>query len=229
MKYILWDIDGTLLRTGKAGLKALEQTMLDLYNQPIHIDFSCAGRTDTFIAQELFKQIPHHAELDIRSEVPKILQYYADILPPLIKDYRHLGMIFPHVVENLEYLHQQPDYTSVLLTGNIMLGARAKLIGYGLNHFFNYELSGFADNHTLRNEIAADCLRKIQAHDPHVQADDLIVVGDTPHDIMCANHIGARCIAVATNGSLDELAQLNPWHACQELPTVDKFKELLRF
>ena len=231
MKYILWDIDGTLIRTGGASLKSLEQAMIDLYGQEIKIDFSCAGRTDPFIANELFKKLTNCANLDPTKEIPAILNRYLEILPTLIETHKHLGTILPNVQDILEHLNELDTCTSVLLTGNIAKGARAKLTAYNINHFFNYELSGFGDKHDIRNNIAADCFQKIRLADPSATPDDLFVVGDTLHDIACANHIGARCIAVATNNvtSVEALAQANPWHVCQELPCPTTFAKLISY
>lgn len=228
LKYILWDIDGTLIKTGRAGLKALEQAMFDLYGEHIQIDFSCAGRTDYFIAGQLV-QLVKNQPVDAAAEIPKILKRYQELLPDLLSHYKPLGAIMPNVIPILEYLHNNPDYTSVLLTGNLIEGARAKMRCYGLDKYFSYELSGFGDQKSLRNEIARECLEKIRAHDLSVTTDDLLVIGDTLHDIECADHIGVRCLAVATNGttSMEALAQANPWHVCKQLPPAKKFAKLL--
>ena len=55
------------------------------------------------------------------------------------------------------------------------------------------------------------------------------MIGDTPHDIECANAIGARTIAVATGGySRAELMKHRPWRVFDELPDVDEFARLIR-
>jgi phosphoglycolate phosphatase-like HAD superfamily hydrolase len=56
----------------------------------------------------------------------------------------------------------------------------------------------------------------------------VFVVGDTPHDIHCANAIGARTVAVATGGyTLEELETHRPWRAFAELPPADEFVRLI--
>ena len=56
----------------------------------------------------------------------------------------------------------------------------------------------------------------------------VFVVGDTPHDIQCANAIGARTVAVATGGyTLEELESHHPWRAFPELPSADEFVRLI--
>jgi phosphoglycolate phosphatase-like HAD superfamily hydrolase len=61
-----------------------------------------------------------------------------------------------------------------------------------------------------------------------VAESDAFVIGDTPHDIECANAIGVRTIAVATGGyDQDELRPLGPWRLYDELPAPDEFLRLV--
>jgi ribonucleotide monophosphatase NagD (HAD superfamily) len=56
----------------------------------------------------------------------------------------------------------------------------------------------------------------------------MFVIGDTPHDIECANAIGVRTIAVATGGySVDELREHHPWQLFDTLPPPDVFMRLV--
>ena len=56
----------------------------------------------------------------------------------------------------------------------------------------------------------------------------MFVIGDTPHDIECANAIGARTIAVATGGyTVEELRAHRPWRVFDELPAPDEFMWLI--
>lgn len=228
MKYILWDIDGTLIKTGRAGLYALVQTMDDLYSLKFEFDFPAGGRTDLFIAQQLLNKLPNKHELDLDVEAKKLLQHYQCLLPQFLKKHKPDGVIMPNIIQILDYLHASTLHKSVLLTGNTRVGAEEKMHCYGLHKYFDFELSGFGDNTIYRNEIAQDCLTKLRSAHPNICADDIIVVGDTLHDISCADHIGAKCIAVATGGeSLDNLAQANPWQVYKTLPKINVFAELL--
>lgn len=228
LKYILWDIDGTLIRTGRAGLHALTQTMADLYALEFEFDFPAGGRTDVFIAQQLLKKLPNHDSLNMPKEVERLLDYYKQLLPDFLEKYKADGLIMPNIVPILEYLHRHDDYKSVLLTGNLRSGAQHKMDCYGLSQYFDFELSGFGDHTIYRNEIAQTCFNKLRHADASANANDMIVIGDTLHDISCADHISARCIAVATGGeSLDNLAQANPWQVYAKLPNADVFAELM--
>ena len=92
-----------------------------------------------------------------------------------------------------------------LLTGNIQLGAEIKLRRFGLWNFF--VMGGFADDHEDRNHIAVAALaRARRVLDPHLQPQEVVVIGDTPFDVRCGKFIGAKTLAVATGGSkIEEL------------------------
>jgi len=56
----------------------------------------------------------------------------------------------------------------------------------------------------------------------------MFVIGDTPHDIECANAIGVRTIAVATGGySVEELREHHPWRLFDQLPPPAEFLRLV--
>jgi phosphoglycolate phosphatase-like HAD superfamily hydrolase len=112
-----------------------------------------------------------------------------------------------------------------LLTGNTRGGARAKLTHYDLFRYFPD--GAFAEDASERSVIAGRALDLAKRAGP-VSDEGVFVIGDTPHDIQCANAIGARTVAVATGGySLDELESHHPWRAFRELPAVDEFIRLI--
>ena len=152
-----------------------------------------------------------------------MVKRYEDLLPaalPLKK-----GRVLPNVREILDRLAHRDDVRSYLLTGNTRGGAKAKLTHYDL---FRYFLDGaFAEDASDRSVIAARALEVARRAGP-VSDQGVFVVGDTPHDIHCANAIGARTVAVATGGySLDERESLRPWRAFSELPPADEFIRLI--
>ena len=90
---------------------------------------------------------------------------------------------------------------SGLLTGNLRRAADIKLSHCGLFEYFSF--GGFGDIHTDRGKVARDALGQAQAFlGQPIAPEQMWVVGDTPHDIHCAQTIGARVAAVCT-GSFD--------------------------
>jgi phosphoglycolate phosphatase-like HAD superfamily hydrolase len=104
-----------------------------------------------------------------------------------------------------------------LLTGNVRLGAEIKLRRYNLWDVF--EVGGFADDNEDRNQIAVAAFeRGSRVLGRQLRGEEIVVVGDTPHDIRCGRFIGAKTLAVATGGAkLDELKKHQPDWAVEDL------------
>ena len=219
---LFWDIDGTLLTTGKAGVPAWEIAVREIVGRDFELaSFRVAGLTDYQIAVRTFEMLGVDAdELTIRRMVAR----YEELLPTELPKKR--GHVMPNVREILERMQREPDVHLYLLTGNTPGGARAKLTHYDLFKYF--EGGAFAEDAGDRASIAARALSLAHANSP--VGDDLaFVIGDTPHDIECANAIGARTIAVATGGySRAELMKHRPWRVFDVLPPVDEFAHVIR-
>jgi phosphoglycolate phosphatase-like HAD superfamily hydrolase len=163
----------------------------------------------------------------------RMVRRYEELLP----DYLPLkqGRVLPNVREILEALRDRTDVRSFLLTGNTRGGARAKLTHYDLFKYFTGPVSrgpadaqgAFAEDTGARATIAARALELARGVAP-IADEKVFVIGDTPHDVECANAIGARTIAVATGGyTRHELAPHGAWRIVDELPPVDEFIELI--
>ena len=221
MTVLFWDIDGTLLTTGKAGVPAWEQAVREVIGHDFQLSsFRVAGLTDFQIAVRTFEMLGVEAgEETLKSMVRR----YEELLPTALPQKQ--GRVLPNVREILDLLERRTDVRSYLLTGNTRGGARAKLTHYDLFRYFSD--GAFAEDASERTVIAARALDLARRAGP-VADEAIFVVGDTPHDIHCANAIGARTVAVATGGySLDELESHRPWRAFAELPPADEFIRLI--
>jgi len=129
------------------------------------------------------------------------------------------------VREILDMAEEHDDVRSYLLTGNTRGGARAKLTHYDLLRYFPD--GGFAEDTRERSTIAERALA-LARRNGSLDEQHVFVIGDTPHDVHCANAIGARTIAVATGGyTATELAEHLPWRVFQELPSPHDFLRLV--
>ncbi len=220
-KVLFWDIDGTLLTTGKAGVPAWEAAVREVTGREFQLSaIRVPGLTDFQIAARTFEMLGLEQD-DAR--IRQMVRRYEELLPsslPLKK-----GTVLPNVREVLERLTSRHEVRSYLLTGNTRGGGRAKLTHYGLVHFFPD--GACAEDARDRATIAVRALDLARRNGP-VADDAVFVIGDTPHDIHCADAIGARTIAVATGGySIEELSAHQPWRVFAELPPVDEFIRLI--
>jgi phosphoglycolate phosphatase-like HAD superfamily hydrolase len=197
------DIDGTLVLTGGAGHTAFARTLaLDFGIEPNDHTVQFAGRSDRAIAMDLFRG---HG---IATTTENWLRFRAAYLGRLEEALTMCsGYVLPGVESLLAELTARGDVALGLLTGNIREGARRKLVYYGLwNHF---AFGGFGDEYLERCDIAAAALASARHHLAGRESNSngsqvgdalgqVIVIGDTQHDIDCGRSIGARCVAVPT-------------------------------
>jgi phosphoglycolate phosphatase len=219
---LFWDIDGTLLTTDRAGAVAWEDAVRDLTGRPFDLSaIRIAGLTDYQIAVEVWLALDVPADA---TRIAELVRAYEARLPERLP--QRNGRVLPNVREILLHVQARDDIRSYLLTGNTRQGARAKLGYYGLSQFFND--GAFAEDTGDRESIARRGLELARRAGP-VAADRLFVIGDTPHDIRCANAIGARTLAVATGGyTVEELEPHHPWRIVSELPAPPAFLDLLQ-
>ena len=191
-KLFLFDIDGTLLASGGAGWKALETACAELFGTGDLAGIDIAGRTDTSIARQLFERYGQEPTPENSTRLfDCYLRHLADFLP------KTNGQLLPGVIELLETLKSRADCVVALLTGNLARGAELKLSHYGLWKYFDF--GAYADDHHDRNELGpVACARARDRHGLQFAPDDIIVLGDTPHDVACARAMGARAVAIAT-------------------------------
>ena len=221
MTVLFWDIDGTLLTTGKAGVPAWEAAVRETTGKPFELSsIRVPGLTDYQIAVRTFELLGVRATDGL---LQRMVARYEEMLPETLPSRQ--GSVLLHVREILERLRPRSDVRSYLLTGNTRAGARAKLTHYNLVQYFPD--GGFAEDAGSRASIAVRALEVARRHGP-VRPDGVFVIGDTPHDIECAAAIGARTIAVATGGyTVEELSRHAPWRVFAALPPPTEFERLL--
>ncbi len=220
----LFDIDGTLIRTGGAGVKAFAKVFATEFGATDGFDrLKFAGRTDLSLVREFFRF--HHIP-DDTGNFHRFFEHYVFWLDQMLRESK--AEVCPGVRALLEGFQALPEPPVLgLLTGNIRLGAEIKLRHLNLWHFF--EIGGFADDHEERDQIAAIARRRGSQKLQRELADhEVLVIGDTPLDIRCARAIGAKVLAVATGGAtLEELKQGRPDWVVPDL-TVLSAAELMR-
>jgi len=205
-KLLLFDIDGTLLLTGRAGEHALRVAFKERFGVDDDLSsISFAGSTDGAIARQMF------APYDIPPTPENIADLFDGYVHHLALELpRREGTVLPGIVALLEALHGREDCVLGLLTGNIAKGAELKLSHYGVWDFF--EFGAFADDHVDRNKLGPVAhSRAVEKHGSSFEAEDVFVLGDTPRDIDCARAAGFVAVAIATGSyGKDELAAHRP-------------------
>ena len=219
-RLVLFDIDGTLVHTGGAGIKAFAKVFATEFGAVDGLErLKFAGRTDPSLVREFFAmhRIPATTE-----NFRRFFDQYVFWLDHILATSRTEAC--PGICEFIRDLQALPQPPLVgLLTGNIRLGAEIKLRHFDL--WKEFVTGGFADDSEDRNQIAvAAQQRGRRLLGNSLRGDEILVVGDTPHDIRCGRAIGAKVLAVATGGAkLDELKRHQPDWAVE---TISEFESL---
>ena len=220
---ILFDIDGTLLLSGRAGLRAMTRAFEQTFG--ITEGFkgeSFGGRTDSYLVSKALVQagLPDNEENHHR--------FRGNYLPLLAEEIQHPGQghkgLMAGARELLEALEEHDHLHLALLTGNYREAAEIKLQHFEIWEFF--EWGAFSDDAADRNALVPIARSRAETYDIPAEAiERVIVIGDTPHDIECARVAGARCIAVATGGY--SMAQLKEAGADEVLPDLSDTERVI--
>jgi phosphoglycolate phosphatase len=216
---VLFDIDGTLIQTGRAGVRGMNRAFGDLFGAPDALDgVPVAGRTDRAIVSEVLAKIGQPAE---PSTITRVRDEYCRNLPGALADpaSRPMGVL-PGVTELLDVLAMRDDVVTALLTGNFVAGAQIKLGHFDL--WTRFAFGAFGDEHTERRALVPVAVSEAERHGHATFGPDrIVVIGDTPLDVDCAHAYGARAIAVATGMySMDTLREHNAALTVQTLADV---------
>lgn len=209
--------------TGGAGQRAMARAFEELFAvSDAFRDIQMAGRTDTWI---LSKAAAVHGILP--AALFAFQEAYLAHLERELEPPNPRKTMTPGIRPLLDTLASRDDTYLALLTGNYEKAARLKLEHFDLWRYF--QCGAFADDADDRNSLLPKALERIRAcGGPAVQPADVIVVGDTPHDVACALAAGARPVGVATGPfSMEQLRDSGAEAVFEDLGDTDAFLKLL--
>ncbi|HEV7744300.1 MAG TPA: HAD hydrolase-like protein [Pyrinomonadaceae bacterium] len=200
LRILLWDIDGTLIHSLRRGafkdytVPMLEEVFGTAGRLP---EMIVSGMTDLQIVGEALKQEGFSNE-DIFERIDHLRESYMTAMRRATGNGEEFFQVLPGAREVLKTVHEHPRYRSALLTGNIEAAAYLKMELVGMSEFFDLP-GAFGDESHDRRDLPALAHERIRKHlQMDLGPDQFIVIGDTPNDIDCARHFGARSLAVGT-------------------------------
>ena len=195
----LFDIDGTLIRSGGAGGLAMGRALEEAFDVPPDTRGVCfSGRTDRGITLDLF------AAHEIEATQQNFELFYETYLSKLSEALEERdGVVLPGAVELLNLVSGGSGQAALgLLTGNMQAAAKRKLEHFGLWDYFSF--GGYGDVDANRDDVAGRAIEAVAQYlNRPVEPKHAWVIGDTPNDIQCARAHGMKVICLPT-GECDE-------------------------
>lgn len=192
MHLVLFDIDGTLIDSGGAGIRSLDLAFKKLFSIENAFDgINMAGKTDLQIIKE---GLTKHG-IATNGNLDSITNAYLEHLRREINNGRK--HVKPGIYDVLRELSFMENVRVGLLTGNLESGARIKLEPFNLNRYFPSGAFG-SDDEDRDNLLPIAVRRFEELYSTRVKFYNCTVIGDTPKDIYCSKPYGAKSIGVAT-------------------------------
>ena len=199
MKLILFDIDSTLLRDGGAAGRAFNQAFVEQFGvTPGHVDKF--GKTDGEIAANA-AEVTLNRDLTV-DEFQRLKERYGELYPLLLA--QSTGFILlSGVMELCSSLNDNPLFALGIQTGNFRRQAAIKLERAGLDGFFRF--GGYGSDSRERVELVRMAIeRGRKTVGKAVNSNDVIVIGDSIHDVKAGKANGAFSVGVATGANNTE-------------------------
>lgn len=208
----LFDIDGTLLHAHGSGRDAFNAVFLEQHGlADASAGISYGGKTDGQLVDEIFA-----SRIGRPVTAAERAAFLTAYLLKLRENVSTRGVeVIQGVVQTLDWLGARSDVHLGIATGNVREGAMVKLSAANLERWFAF--GGYACDSHVRAELVAKAAARGRENR---NVREVVVVGDTVHDIAAARAVGATVCAVATGSdSVDALAHADAvWTSMTELP-----------
>jgi phosphoglycolate phosphatase-like HAD superfamily hydrolase len=213
---VLWDIDGTLVYAGEIAGDVFDDAIEEVTGLRPKGRIRMSGKTDPEITLEYLEMLG-------LGDTERCLDEILEALARNLAARRHLiteqGRVLPGVVDAIDAIGAIGGVEQTILTGNLVANARIKLAAFGLDDRFDFAIGAYGSDHRDRRElvpIALDRSRRLRNRE--IVLDEVLIIGDSPNDLVCARAGGVRCLLVATGRfGIDELAAFEPDYVMADL------------
>lgn len=193
IKLLIFDFDGTLADTHELIIQTNQEAMRRM-GFPVLEDQVISRTIGLPLEEGILTMVPQLAREDLPAWVKTYRAIFDELKTKIIPG------LFPHVKETLEALHAR-GYVLTVASSRLSLSLNDFLRDMGIAPFFSYVLG--ADNVSAAKPDPEPVLKTLR--DLHFRADEALVVGDMPVDILMGKRAGAFTCGV-TYGNSDREA-----------------------
>ncbi|MGD9790673.1 MAG: HAD family hydrolase [Phycisphaerales bacterium] len=197
MHLLLFDIDATMLKSQRAGLRAMHAAGRELFGDTFEIDgIDFAGRLDPLILGDMLERNSLDAS---PANIHAMRGAYRRHLEPMLKA-PGTAYALAGVLELLTLLRARHTESVLgVLTGNFPETGRLKLHAAGIDpSWFPVHAWGDDSPHTPPDREHLPPIATARAKSAGFGVTRTTIIGDTPHDVRCARAHGHRVLGVAT-------------------------------
>ncbi len=196
---VLFDIDATLIKTSRACLYAMSDGFEDTFGKPCSLEgIQYAGRLDPVILTEVMLK-------NAVSPSPERLESFRNAYRGELKkrlDVPGTGYLLEGAAALVDTLKEKAGLTLGLLTGNFEDTGRMKLKVCGLDTT-PFVVNAFGDESPhhppLREHLVELAMERYHSHRGRkLKGSEVVIIGDSPHDVQCARAHDCHALAVAT-------------------------------
>lgn len=208
MKIPLFDIDGTLFKTGgQLHQEAFNYIFENVYKIPAkQTDIQAEGKTDKQIIIEVLEvhgispEVSRQKVEEAMAQMSKYFVSHREEAKPVI---------LPGVINLLEKLKEK-NVPMGILSGNVETIGWTKIEQAGIREYFSF--GAFGDKTEKRAELVEIARQNAgKVLNRNLEINDFIIIGDTPKDFQCAKDNGIETVLVSTGiYSFEELQRLEP-------------------
>lgn len=225
MKIPLFDIDGTLVKTGsQINQDVFHYAVKKVYGiDAYHHEINPEGMVDNQILVEILKLhglTENQVKEKINEEIKAVTDYAKEQESNIELE------ILPGVLELLNTL-QKLSIPMGALTGNVEGLAWVKLDKSGLKEFITF--GAFGSQAHVRSELVEIARQNAsKKFGKDFKTTDFVIIGDTPKDIQCARDAGIKVLAVSTGKfTYEELEKEKPDLLLHDLEDTEKIINFL--
>ncbi len=220
-KLILFDIDGTLMASGKGARISITEAMRRVFGKSAKITYqNAAGRTDKLIVLNLMKEcgVP---EKEVMGKMDEIIDIYISLVRKNMNKDNDIT-VYDGIPEIVDRLSKDPEALLALVTGNVEEGAEIKLGAAGLWEYF--EFGAYGSDSIDRNDLPGVAVqRALEFSGIKFKPEDIIVIGDTAKDVICGKYIGAKTMVVIRRREFEEeILETKPDYVFYSFEDVDR-------